>query len=243
MEDLIVGTMHVQNRYNDLFYDGKENIKYLSQFLERNQIDILGTQGLIPRYIDHLKKECNNTYRIVGRARWCNGMFSRTKINFCNETNSILSKYKIVMEDTQYLARIPFYHTCLPRIVTIADIKVGKEILTFVNTHIEYWEKCQLPQLKKLLEILENISSKNLIMTGNFNMNVENLLFQNFISALEDRGISRVPMNEPTYVKGDKKETLDHIFYGYGLTYEEPERVYTGGLSDHDAVLTKVKLK
>lgn len=240
MGDLTIGTFNVQNRYKNLSYDGKEDAKRLARFLQRENVDIMGTQEMILPHVECLDKECMGEYSIVGKARWCNNRFSKLPINFNNETNSIISKYKVQRESTHFLARIPLYHTQLSRTVMIADIKVGEELLTFVNTHLDYLSKYQLPHLKRLLEILENVDSKNLLMTGDFNMDIDNSLFRDFIFVLRDRGINRIPMNEPTHMSG---KTLDHIFYGSGFEYVGSERIYMNGLSDHDSVLAKVKRK
>ncbi|MBD9098852.1 hypothetical protein EGP98_04595, partial [bacterium] len=61
---------------------------------------------------------------------------------------------------------------------------------------------------------LDNIKKENnpIILTGDFNMTINNLLFKEFINELEKIGIKRVNVLEKTYKTHSKNNAIDHIF-------------------------------
>ena len=243
---MIISSVNVQNRYKQNNYNGIENginvNELLKDYLTRRNIDVAGTQELVPNCIENLRQILPD-YEIVGDTRF-QGLSSRIMKNF-NETNSILSKEKVLSTITK---KLPWLPSTLPRIATIAILDTKNEgKICFINTHLDFLienVKCrQLKELKKI--ILEYKSKYPVIITGDFNLDLENLKFLEYIESLEKEGVKRVPILDKTYRNYDKNSPIDHIFISNNLDATSYEIVkdeeYT--FSDHYPILCKINRK
>jgi endonuclease/exonuclease/phosphatase family metal-dependent hydrolase len=101
----------------------------------------------------------------------------------------------------------------IPRILTKAYIDTKEfGLITFYNTHLSV--KNDKVKKKQLNSILDNIKKETnpVILTGDFNMTINNPLFKEFINELEKIGIKRVNVLEKTYKTHSKNNAIDHIF-------------------------------
>ena len=205
---LIIGTYNIQNKFYLKKYNGiegkQDNVILLNELLEKYHLNILGTQEMTSWYLKRCQKFLKN-YHIVGRYRYPNIILKKF-----NEANSIITNYEVIKTKTLHL---PFLPTITPRIITSALIKneEGQEIL-FFNTHLSRGnssvQKRQLNFIYKLLLTTQ----KPLILTGDFNMTIDNPNMKDFIHKLKKLNISRIPVLEKTYKNHTKEKAIDHIF-------------------------------
>jgi len=116
---MIIGTFNAQNKFYLKHYDGKnqqDNPNMFQKMLIDYDIDVLGTQELVKRYLNHLETLLNPTYQVVGTFRFKRPISDYFKFN---ETNSIISRYPILSHQT---ISMPFLPTLTPRIMTKAYI-------------------------------------------------------------------------------------------------------------------------
>lgn len=253
MKTIKIGTYNVKDHYKNIFYDGidkegNDAARILSHYLLENDIDILGTQELVRGYIKRLEKMVP-IYNLVGNYR----QGKEKKISMANETNSIITSHKVLFTDTQMLPykqetmneRIKYLLDTMPRVVTNAVIEIpnfGK--ICIFNTHLDYKNpKVQYRQLKKLLEIMDEYSKTYpTILTGDFNASMDNPNFREFIDALSNRGITRVPNDITTHTK-KVEPPIDHIFLSDDFAVES---VMVGNkkldkVSDHKVLMAEIR--
>lgn len=208
-----ISSVNVQNRYKQKNYVGIDNglniNELLVNYLVENNIDVAGTQELVPSCIPEITQKLNN-YKIVGDTRF-KGLFAKIRKRY-NETTSIIAKEKIVFTETIHL---PWFPSTLPRIATICVLKTKNDgQLCFINTHLDFLlssvQKRQLAFLKKIIQKYQVMYP--IILTGDFNMNLDDKKFVKFINELEDIGIIRVPINEKTFRDYENNSPIDHIF-------------------------------
>lgn len=138
----------------------------------------------------------------------------------------------------------------MPRIATIViidDENIGN--FCMINIHLDYQvPSIQLRQLKSVLNLIE-IYSKNykVILTGDFNMEISDEKFKNFINEIEKNNIKHVKIDGYSwYDKEGNGKMLDHIFIPEKWQIEDAyidncKDVAT--TSDHRPVVAKVKIK
>lgn len=233
---LIVGSLNVQNKFWISHYNGntkeQNSSLLLKHFLYKYHVDILGTQEFVPWYLEEAKKTLKD-YSMVGSFRY--------KIPFIkkyNETNSIITKKKIINHKTFYLTKVPIIP---PRIITEAKIETtefGK--ITFLNTHLTLGNKrIQKKELNKIIELVKN-SKYPIILTGDFNMTIHNSLMKNFMEELKKQHLVRVPIMEKTYKRHKKENAIDHIFLSQTFTIQKYKVIKDSELdhfSDHYPIL------
>lgn len=238
---MIIGTFNVQNKFYLKHYDGKnqqDNPNIFRQMLTDYNIDILGTQEFVKRYLNHLDKLLVPTYQIVGDFRFRRLFSDYFKFN---ETNSIISKCSILSYQTLSL---PFLPTLTPRIMTKAYIHTSEfGTICFLNTHLSYANpKVQKKQLNVLREVLQK-SEVPTVLTGDFNMSIYNPLLKQFIKDLKALHMVRVPIYENTFKKHKKKRAIDHIFIPdtWNIkSYQVVKDKKFDSFSDHYLVLVEV---
>lgn len=206
---LIVGSYNLQNKFKLKRYNGKfnnqDNVLLLKEFLDDYNIDILGTQEFVYWYLERARKVINDKYSINGKYR-----YPLLVLKKYDETNSIICKENVTECKTCHL---PFLPNFIPRILTKAYIDTKEfGLITFYNTHLSV--KNDKVKKKQLDFILENIKKETnpIILTGDFNMTINNPLFKEFINELEKIGIKRVNVLERTYKTHSKNNAIDHIF-------------------------------
>ena len=104
---------------------------------------------------------------------------------------------------------------CVPRIVTVVITKINGQDICIINTHLDYrFKSVQLRQLKAINKLIDKYKDNyNIVLTGDFNMDLSMEHFNEFINGLKNKGISRVEVNDKTNGSNHRNETaIDHIF-------------------------------
>ena len=255
--NIIVGTVNVQNKYKINNYNGIynniDNVNLFKKIIEDNNIDIIGTQEMTEPYINRLKKILNK-YKIVGGYRYTviGNYFKFTKKY--NETTSIISKHKILHTKTIWLPFKPdnkeqftkLKNPLIYRILTKSLIDLeGYGNIYFLNTHLDYkYKSVQKKQLDKIYKIIKKIKIP-LILTGDFNMNIEKEYFNDFIKKLDKLNIKRVEISSRTYKNHKKDLAVDHIFIDKSFNVEEIQYIKDdiyNDFSDHYPVISRIKI-
>lgn len=180
-------------------------------------------------------------YEICGDYRYKKTLLSKIPyLKEYNESNSIITKSKIITCKTIYLPFIPSY---IPRIATIILSSYNDIIFCSINTHLDFLLKSvQKRQLSFLEKIIKEYSNKYpTIVTGDFNMEVSDKNLSNFINNLEELGLIRVPINESTHKS--YKTAIDHIFISKSFKIEKFGLIESEDLekiTDHKGVYVKV---
>lgn len=254
METIKIATFNVRNNSKRLFYcgvskNGVDYAKILAHHINRTHIDIIGSQELVSGYIRRLKKLLP-LYKFAGEYRKGN----KKRIYIANESNSIITKLNIIKTKTKYLPYLPKsiisflkdYLQVIPRIITSALIETNnKNKIYFFNTHLAYtFKDVQERQLKKVLEIIKKqVGKYPIILTGDFNMDIYNPLFKDFIDKLEELNITRVPVNETTHTLVDDP-AIDHIFISkeFKLVNLKIGNEILNSISDHKIIEIEVQI-
>jgi len=259
METIKIGSFNTKdnaiNRNGGMRPDGISNAQILSKEILENGFDLLGTQELTINYVNELKKFLPE-YSFYGNYRYGKGIL--TKIPY-NENNNIITNKKVVFEKTFWLPWIPNNikdvatsiqkMSIMPRIATVVIIEENDKEYCMINTHLDYQiESLQVRQLEALKNLILKYKQKYpVIVTGDFNMEVKEGHFDNFISDLNESGIQRVEINENTWHgKDGSGKTLDHIFIPKSWKIEDAGIVKVSEeekTSDHDAIFVEAKTR
>lgn len=260
-KSIIIGSMNVQNKYKIPDYDGlddkgNDNTLILKEFLDRNKIDILGTQELVRPFIERLKKTLLPDYKIFGDYRYGHSKLVQKFqiLDRFNETVSIITKHKVLRSKTTTMPWFPKnikdvirglkLKSIRPRVVTTALIEIeGFGTVNFINTHLDHrLNIIQIRQLNYLHTLIEK-SKYPVILTGDFNMDVNMPRFNKFVINLECIGYKRVPNTKKTYKYQEDKLPIDHIFVPKEWKIEEiaiATDKYLDSFSDHYPIIVKV---
>ena len=260
-KSIIVGSMNIQNKYKIPDYDGlddhgNDNAEILRDFLNNNNVDILGTQELVRKFIERLKNVIAPKYKIYGNFRYGNNRLVQKMDIFdrFNETVSIITKHDVIRNKTQTLPWLPTnlkdifkgikLKSLRPRVVTTALIEIkdfGK--INFINTHLEHrLNIVQIRQLNYLFKIIKK-SKYPVILAGDFNMDMDMPRFKLFVENLLAIGYKRVPNAKKTYKYQKDKLPIDHIFIPNDWNIEEIEiskDKYLDNFSDHYPILVRI---
>lgn len=260
-KSIIIGSMNIQNKYKIPDYDGlddkgNDNAEILKEFLDNNNIDILGTQELVRRFINRIKATIKPNYKIYGNFRYGNNkIVQKLKIfDRYNETVSIITKHEVIRSKTLTLPWIPKnfkdiingirLKSLRPRVVTTAIIDIknfGK--VNFINTHLDHrLNIIQIRQLNYLQKLIER-SKYPTILTGDFNMDMNMPRFKLFVDNMAAIGYKRVPNAKKTYKYQKDKLPIDHIFIPNEWNIEEIEisqDKYMDYFSDHYPILVRI---
>ena len=202
-------------------------------FINKYDLDILGVQEYIFR--DSRKFNLEG-YKCIGMGRY------KKKNNVFNETCAIITKYNITSHKVH---KLPWFLTTFRRIIneaTLIDKDNNKYVI--MNTHIDflhnYSKKIQLKYILKHIRRIYNNNS-NIILMGDFNLNTNNKILNNFINELNTLNISRVNISDRTYKTLDKP--IDHIFISNNLKVNKvkiiKEKKYD--ISDHYPIYVELE--
>ena len=262
MSDIIkIGTINLQNnkvnRNGGLRNDGIDTAKLVAQHVEDERFDILGTQELTRTFVNNIVLNLAH-YKLHGGYRYGDSLLAK-KIKFIddfNENNNIITPHEVIYEETKNMPFIPsnirdlsesiLKGSIMPRIITITLTKINDEIICAMNTHLDYQiPSIQIKQLEFIKSLVRKFSEKYpVILTGDFNMEIDNNHFYTFNSELANLGIKRVEVNEKTNANKFPNQTaIDHIFIP-----SEWEVVNKGikeleNVTDHKEVFAEVKYK
>ena len=172
---MIVATFNLENKKE---YNKAEIIK---RFIEDYKIDVLCVQELTKDLESKLKIKLPN-YNFYGKYRM--------PISFLpyNESNKIITKLGYFNTKTYHLPHFPYL---LPRIITKTILFYNNEKISIYNTHISYEnDYIKEKQLNIIYELIKKDSNKK-ILTGDFNLKINNKVFINFINKLKEIGIKQ----------------------------------------------------
>ena len=131
----------------------------------------------------------------------------------------------------------------MPRIATIV-VSENEEHrkLCMINTHLDYQvPSIQARQLKALKKIIQKYSLYDIILTGDFNMEISDKSFSLFVNDTKDK-LQHVDVDGVTWYGANGEETIvDHIFVPKNWQVENTEIIDLKGTSDHDAICVDVK--
>ncbi len=215
------------NQRGGLSKSGYDYCQMLANHIIDGEYDIVGSQEMSMNFTNHLKSFLTN-YNFYGKYRSNFKILGLIfpKIRNYSENNKIMIKDEVLNEKTIYLPFIPsnikeIYKglkkgSLMRRIASCALVN-SKELgkIYVINTHLDYYiGSVQKKQLKKLYKhIYIKSMTYPIILTGDFNLEVGNPIFDEFITKLEYIGIKRVPINDKTNAKKYRNKTaIDHIF-------------------------------
>lgn len=255
MSNIKIGTMNIKNnkinRSGGEQNNGTNNAEIVSNIIKEKDFDLLGTQELTIKYQKSLEHFLPN-YQFYGNYRYGN-LF--TKMPY-NENNQIITKQKVLENKTIWLPWIannfPDFKdsitkmSIMPRIVTIViseDPEHNK--ICMINTHLDYQvPSIQMKQLEALKKLIEKYSqSYDIFLTGDFNMEIGNKMFDSFVDDVKDK-LQHADINSNTWHGKDGKESqVDHVFIPQKWNIENVEIINLKGTSDHDAIYVEAKRK
>ena len=226
--------------------------KVVSVFENKKEENIYCLQESAKNYVNILKNELGKEYNIIGDYRLGNIL----ELEY-NEGNPIITNMKVIKTKTFHLSWIPTNiitlikslkeKSIIPRIAVLAVLENRKkEKIICLNTHLNHRiPTIQKIQLDEIYTIINSVPKEYpIIITGDFNLEPGNIIFDSFKKQLKLIGIEEITNSENTY-KGNRKKTpsiLDHVFYrGVNLT---SKIIKTNKKeSDHNFILIKSIVK
>lgn len=211
------------NRSGGIRKDGTDNAYLIAEHINKNDYLFLGTQELTYNFTKRLK-EFLKDYKVYGGYRLGNNKIIKYIFNLkdYNESNAIITKEKVKKNKTYLLPFFPWNFkdiklsfkkkSIMPRIATVVILEND---LCVINTHLDYYVKSiQKRQLKKILKLIKKYSKKySIVLSGDFNLEIDNEMFKKFINDLKQYDIKRVDVNLKTNSnKFKNKSAIDHIF-------------------------------
>lgn len=256
MDIIKIGSFNVKdnsiNSKGGMREDGVSNADILANQIKEKEFDLLGTQELTIKYTNELALRLKN-YKFYGSYRYGNLL---SNIPF-NENNNIITNKNVISQNTIWLPWIAdnlkdlkksiTKMSIMPRIATI--VIVNDEIhgdICMINTHLDYQiPSIQIRQLQALKKLIEKYSGQYpTILTGDFNMNIDNKNFNKFISDMKANNMKRVEINENTwYDKNDNGKTLDHIFLPKDWNIQNAGIIDLKDTSDHNGIFVEAEVK
>ncbi len=237
MSAITIATFNWKNNYHLYQTDqDRSDCQAFINFLLENNIDILGGQEFIKRNLIFCEPVLHKyNYKIYGNGRYLNGG-NLFPLSLANEYNPIIAKIPL-SKDVETIS-LPWRGAAFPRIITKCEF----ENFVFLNTHLEHLNNLvKQKQLDAIYAILahEVKYGKQIILTGDFNMTMENKNMQAFVTRLKELGLMRVQANESTHALY-KSGPIDHIFLSASQLVDKIETVNMP-ISDHKAILVKVR--
>ncbi len=244
--ELTIINFNLQNKVNIKNYDGGPYPKIFSNIITQNKTDIICVQELTDAYENQLKNYLKN-YTFTGQNR-----FSKKSLwyNRFGEKNSIFTNQKIIQSKTYSLSKNinklgkRSLLSVFPRIATVTTIEKASTKITIINTHIDHLNNiAKKNQLQALKKIITKNNHYPIILTGDFNLNTENAIFQDFVKYMQTKNCKLVSLKENTFKPHKKNHNLktpDHIFIPNNFNIENIE-VIDNNLSDHKLINIKIK--
>lgn len=221
------------NIRNDFRHYKKEKARIIYNYLEENNIDILGLQEVFNRCNKDILKLIKNKYKMVGKYRFILPLLHITS----NEKTPIVTNYEI-LKSTTY--RLPYKPAKLKRVMTHIVIKYNDKEISIYNTHLEARIKSvKEKELNYILDILKNDERPKILM-GDFNLGINDSTFNDFVKSLEKLNMNRIKINERTFKEEKENYSIDHIFVDNGFKVIKKEVVKTLNISDHYPVMVEI---
>jgi endonuclease/exonuclease/phosphatase family metal-dependent hydrolase len=251
MENLKIASFNVKdgkiNSKGGIRTDGTDNALLASQIIE--DFDLVGTQELTFNYLSRVAFNLDKRYCLYGNYRYGKVL----KHMPYNESNSIITKEKVLSHETVWLPWLAdnlgdlktsiTKLSIMPRIATIVIFETpDKKQNCMINTHLDY----QVPSIQaRQLEALKRVIFKYgknypIILTGDFNMGPQDPKFISFREDIKDL-LKRVDINKPTWHGKNQETTVDHIFVPKTWQIEDAGIISSNQTSDHDIIYASVK--
>lgn len=221
-----IGTLNCQNNADNRNLKQKENALVLANHIVEKQYDILGTQELTKGFTRQVN-EYLEIYTFHGGYQFGSGFFG-TKVPIIrdyNESTQILTRGVAEHVRTGALPWIPwnFKEFCRAlfkgalkrRIVTVVELETIEHYIYIINTHLDYYlHNLQKRQLNYLYKKAKKYAALgDVVIMGDFNLQITNPMFRHFENKLNEIGIRRVNVDEKTNsAKYKSKTAIDHIF-------------------------------
>ena len=228
---MIISTFNIQNDFRTY---KKEKSSIIYNYLKDNNIDVLGLQEVFSKCNNDLLRFIKNKYKMLGKYRFILPLLHFTS----NEKTPIVTNYEI-LKSTTY--RLPYKPAKLKRVMTHVVIKYNDKEISIYNTHLEARIKSvKEEQLNFILEILKKDERPKILM-GDFNLNINDTIFNSFIKSLEKLNMRRVDIKEKTFKEEKDNHSIDHIFVDNGFKIIKKEVIKTLDISDHYPVIIEIK--
>lgn len=225
-----ISTFNIRNDFRN-YKKEKSNIIY--NYLANNNIDILGLQEVFSKCNRDFKKLIKGKYNMLGKYRFILPLLHFTS----NEKTPIITSHEI-LENTTY--RLPYKPARLKRVMTHVVIKYNNKDISIYNTHLEARIKSvKKNQLDFILDILKNDERPKILM-GDFNLGVNDTMFNDFNKSLEELNMNRVDISERTFKEEKENYSIDHIFIDNSFKIIKKEVIKTLDISDHYPVMVEI---
>ncbi len=255
---LKIGTLNCQNNTENRQNRNNHAI-LLGEHILKQKYDILGTQELTMRFtrkVDEYLRE----YNFYGDYQYGRGLIGTHFPLFktFNQGNQIITHLPVETTRTRTMPWIPhslkdFFRALKKpslerRIVTRIEFETESERIYVLNTHLDYYtssvQKRQLNYLLKKIKKYCNYGS--VILMGDFNLEITDTIFSDFIIELEKLGIVRVPVDEKTNADRYREKTaIDHLFIPKTwkiLKHGTIDMEELSNITDHKAVFVEVEI-
>lgn len=222
---LKLGTLNCQNNLDNRL-DRNSNSSILANHILEEDYNVLGTQELTINFTNKLMDNLNG-YNIYGSYQYGKGIIG-TKLPLIkeyNQSNQIITNMEVIHTNTCIMPWIPRNisdiikgikkKSITKRLITNIDILYNDNHIFVFNTHLDYYIKSvQKSQLKYILRKIKRYRKYgDVVLMGDFNLALDNDLFEWFIGELANINIKRVPVDEKTnHKKYSAKSAIDHIF-------------------------------
>jgi endonuclease/exonuclease/phosphatase family metal-dependent hydrolase len=198
----------------------QDNIIKTANFINSEKIDVISLTEIDG---GSLRSQNINQLKLLSNLTSLNESIFFATYKFgkvINQGNAILSKYPI-LESKNY--RLPGKGE--PRYLGMALLKMEKNNLTILVTHLSLDKKDRIEQIKYISEFVNNITTP-LILSGDFNINNESELI-----TINNTGLKRAA-NYKTYPSWNPKICKDSIFVSDSFIIKKRYMLKTN-ISDH----------
>lgn len=253
---LKIGTINCQNNEENRSNKNNNSLILANHIIDK-KYDIVGTQEVTINFTNNL---VNNLleYKAYGKFQYGKGIINNLLkiVKDYNQSNQIISKYKAIKTRTYTLPWIPFTYkdfvrgfkkkSIFKRMMTLIETNIDNNKIYIFNAHLDYYiYNIQKKQLDYIYKRLNKITDGKIVLMGDFNLDLDDELFIDFINKLDSIGIKRVPMNEKTNAsKYSEESAIDHIFVSndfkildYGI-YDD-----LTSITDHKAIYVDIELE
>ena len=230
---ITISTFNIQN---DIKKFSNDKTDIILKYMKDKKIDVLCLQEVYSLLDKDICNKLDNKFNMYGEYRF----FLKKLLNKVNEKTPIITKYKVLSNNTYQL---PFLPTLLKRIVTKIEVEINNKKVSIYNTHLDFMlEFVKKRQLKKLLELIKN-DPNPIILTGDFNLKTNKKIFLNFIEELKNINITHIDVKDKTWKPSRFHRAIDHIFISDEFKLISQEIVKDIPTSDHYPILIKIDLK
>ena len=228
---IVISTFNIQN---DIKNYSSEKCSEIIKYLTKNKIDILNLQEVFSSLDKDLSKSITSIkYSMFGKYRF----FLKRIFNRINEKTPIITKYNVISYKNYNL---PFLPSTLKRVMTKIEVEIDNKIVSIYNTHLDYMlDITKKRQLNKILKIIKK-DNNPVILTGDFNLKNNNVIFNNFVKEMKEIGINHIDVLDNTWKPSKYHRAIDHIFISDSFKLKSKKIIKNIDISDHYPILIKI---